>query len=87
MNAHDIVEKLKMKCQEKELRWNIHDCSICGSLVGYIFKNGNAYYDSTCDCSFMDHEPDLRSWYDVENIIDMNINNDIVKELLKLIER
>lgn len=86
MNAHEIVERLKEVCQTKRIRWDLHNCSLCDVPVGYIFQGGNAYFDSMCDCSWVYHDPEPRTWEDVESTISMNIDHDIVKKLLKLME-
>ena len=85
MTAEEILDKLKEVCKTRRIRWDIHNCSLCGCPVGYIFSKGMPFYDSVCDCGFGYHDPEPRTWEDVEWMITHNFEQDIVKHLIELI--
>ena len=87
MNSYEIIQALKELSLKKNIRWDMHDCCLCGSPVGYIFINGSAYFDSMCDCSTFDHEPEYRGWDEVQETIERNINSNMVKNLVEIIRK
>lgn len=52
------VDKLKLG------HWPLRGCSICGYMIGYLFKDGGVFFDAGCDCvSYSSVQP--RTWEDV----------------------
>ena len=53
------AKEFKEQVEKHEiLRWDIHDCFICGYHCGFIFDKGKVFYDSSCDCvSWSDLKP------------------------------
>lgn len=85
MSSAEIIEKLKEVSKHRFIRWDLHECSICGCPVGYEFHEGRAFFDSMCDCTSFFHEPDQRSWESVQDTIERNLGHDIVNNLIELI--
>lgn len=66
--AKDFKERAE---KEKMIGWHLRNCSICKSPIGYIFKEGSVYFDSSCNCSLIKTEPRLKSWEDIEAFYNM----------------
>lgn len=62
-------------------RWDTRPCSICGEWIGYIFHQGNPYFDAACECSFYHSEPQMRSWWDVADTYNIQINADVIARM------
>lgn len=56
-------------------RWDTHDCAICGMPVGYVFIDGNVYFDGNCDCSSYPTDLQHRLWQNVADMYLMNTHN------------
>lgn len=64
----------------------IHDCSICGTFVGYYFFRYPPYevvFDSSCSCGCSHPHPS--SFEDVAGHINMQTNEKYINELLTLL--
>jgi hypothetical protein len=60
------AEELKQAIKEKGItRWDIHECSMCGYLCGYVFVGEQVFYDSGCDCMSYGNKLNPRNWGDV----------------------
>lgn len=75
------VQDFKTAAKEKNItRWNIHDCSICGYVCGYIIQGDQVYYDSGCDCIGRENvQP--RSWHDIVEHYNMQTSEKYIKEM------
>ena len=70
----------------KRLRWNIHNCSLCGAPVGYIFYKSHIYFDSSCYCVSYSVEPEERTWEDLIHLLELNKGNNLIKDFIKFVE-
>lgn len=61
--------------------WQMHNCSICGYLCGYHFKNGKVYYDNGCYCTNNPDNLSPRSWDDVAEQYNMQTNSNIIDKM------
>lgn len=82
-------EQIRESAIKNQIDWfPIHDCAICGKIVGYRFfrwPNYEVVFDSTCDCSYYENlRP--RSWEDVANHINMQSNEEYAKECMKYLK-
>ena len=82
MTAEEIVERLQQVCQTKWIRWDLYDCPVCGCPIGYVFDEGQAYFDTTCGCTIEHNVLEPRSWEDVLNTVSQNMGKDIVNDLI-----
>lgn len=49
------IEDFQKVIESKNIKkWSIHECSFCDYPCGFIFREGNVFYDSGCNCSFRD---------------------------------
>ena len=85
-NLNTYIDMLKEKSMSKRLRWNIHNCSICGAPVGYIFYKGLIYFDPSCDCVIYSVDPEERTWEDLINLLELNKGNNLIKDFIKFVE-
>lgn len=58
---------IRQQAQEKDASWLVnHDCSLCGTDVGYIINGDAVYYRSGCGCSWSPDRPssfqDIAAW-------------------------
>lgn len=76
------VEDFKKAAKDKNIiRWNIHDCSMCGYKCGFILdlQNDQLYYDNGCYC-FM-NPPNPRNWEDLADSYNMQTSDEYIKEM------
>lgn len=77
------ADDFKKAAAERHLtKWNIHECSICGAPVGFIFRGDSVYFDSGCDCA----QGDLREsdWQEVAECYNRNAGaNDVLARMAK----
>ncbi len=72
------AEELRLAANKRQItRWNIHECSICGMSVGYIFRGDFVYFDGGCDCA--DGGLQLSDWQDVTACYNLNAGADDVE--------
>ena len=73
--ADDFKQQAKL---HNIIRWNVHDCSICGYRCGYIIEGDQVYYDSGCDCvTYSDIKQ--RNFDDIAGLYNMQKNPDIIE--------
>lgn len=63
------------------LRFNIHDCSICGYPCGFVFNHGRIGYDSGCDCGSYDPGIRVREWQDLADHYNRQTNEQYITEM------
>ena len=64
------AEQVKAAMMAANLDWAVsHDCSICGTDVGYVRVGDRLYFRPACHCSFSPEEP--RTWQDAADWINM----------------
>jgi len=65
-------------------RWDIHNCSICNYLCGFVFEiiedRVNVYYDAGCYCVKLDELYSNRSIKDIIEYIRLQSNLDYINE-------
>ena len=49
----------------------MRNCSICGYLLSYMIIDGQAYFDSGCNCTEMPSDPRHTSWHNVARHINI----------------
>lgn len=56
------IDDFKKAAEERKItRWNIHGCSMCKYLCGFIIDGENVYYDAGCRCVGVP-QIEMRSW-------------------------
>ena len=77
------IEQFKNAAIEKKIiKWNIHDCSMCGYDCGYVFAPDYEHvgYDSGCDCvSYKNINPS--SWEDIRDHYNNQTNLEYIKTM------
>jgi len=63
--------------------WDSHKCAICNYMTKFVFVGGQVLFDSGCDCmrELADYSP--RTWDDVADYYNMQINASVKKEFSK----
>lgn len=61
--------------------WQLGECSFCKYQVGFIFKNGEVYYDSGCNC--LPSKPFKRTWQHVADTYNMQRDFNVIKAFNK----
>lgn len=78
------AEQVKVAMTTSDVRAAvIRKCSICDADLAYIRENDKLYFDSSCVCSSYHTEPEPRQWEDVAELINMQNNPDVQKEIMK----
>ena len=50
ISALTAFEIIKEFTQRKDLKLHVSDCSMCKYPVGFVWREGNLFYDAGCDC-------------------------------------
>lgn len=64
-------------------RWNVHNCSMCNYTCGFIFNEGNVFYDSGCDCVIYKMTYALASWEQVLDYYNSQTDPTYINEIHK----
>ncbi len=78
-------DDFRKAAEEKNIsKWNIHDCSICGYLCGFVFSGDHQHvaYDSGCDCTGREHYQH-RIWESVAQHYNLQSHPEVIKEMNK----
>ena len=59
----------------------LRTCSICEYLIGYLFSQGNVFFDSGCDCIFPNVNLSSSSYQSLADLYNMNIGNETQNEM------
>jgi hypothetical protein len=69
----EIVEIKKIKA------WAVNACSICNEPFYFMFRQGNVYFDDTCECSPRDKSRNS-SWGEVAKVYNSQQDPVLVKK-------
>lgn len=73
------AEEFKANAATHGIReWRMHDCSLCGYECGFLFRDGEVYYDPGCMC--MGGAIERRSWEDVAAHYSIQSSSSVLKE-------
>lgn len=73
------AERFKAQAESRSLTfWPIHECSICGVWVGFVFKNGQSCYDSACSCVPFATNYHSYGWQFVADMYNMQTDPEII---------
>lgn len=79
--AEDFERQVKAKMISS---WMLRQCSMCDAPLEFIFDGDDVYYDSNCDCVTYRTIPEERSYQDIANLYNQNIENvEWIKEINK----
>jgi len=71
--AADFQQQVK----EKNITsWILRHCSMCDAPLSFLFDGDDVYYDSGCDCVTYITIPQERSYQDLANLYNQNIENE-----------
>ncbi len=74
--------KAAVKARDME-RWDLRECSICGTAIGYLFLSKNLpFFDTNCECSTMESIPRKSSYQEIAEVVNMQ-NGEAKEKLLK----
>lgn len=61
--------------------WLVRPCSICGSWVGFVFRQGEVCWDGSCSCSTpLGLQP--RTWDDVAECYNrQSVDSELIKRM------
>jgi hypothetical protein len=77
-------EEFKKQVEVKEITfWPHHDCSICGYVCGYHFKNGHVGYDNGCYCTGRSYGENItsRTWSDLAEAYNIQTHPEVISEM------
>jgi hypothetical protein len=77
------AEDFQRQVKEHDIRsWTLRCCSICETALNFIFDGDDVYYDSNCNCVTFRTIPQERTYQDIADIYNKNIENeDFIEEI------
>lgn len=76
--AQDFKEKVK----EFDIKfWKINVCCFCGYECGYVFENGEVFYDNGCSCTYQTPNLNKKSYENVAESYNMQTSQKYIKEM------
>ncbi len=65
------AQQVKDAMIAQNITWvDCHDCSLCGTMVGWVRHDDRIYFQSSCSCCRW-HPPEPRTWDDAADAINM----------------
>lgn len=79
MSARSPVEFENAARERGIVEWRLRGCSICDYQVGYVFRDGDVYWDAGCYCSRIMPPLEPRTSQDVADHYNMQTHPDVIR--------
>jgi len=64
----------KKQVQDKNISsWILRQCSVCNAPLEFIFDGDDVFYNANCDCITLRTMPQERSYQDLANLYNYNV--------------
>jgi len=75
-------EEFRSAVEKKKIHfWFIHQCSFCNYRCGYVFRDGDVFYDSGCDCVTYGYVITPKDYEDVAEQYNMQTHEKFIRDM------